>query len=206
MDPRIDAGDDIYQLTGVSKTYRKSGREILAVRELDLCIKTGEWLAVQGKTGHGKTTLLQLLGGLDRPTAGRVAFAGQDLARAPETRVRKVRASSFGFIFQTFNLVPTLTAHENVEAALIPLGVRHAERRARVTAALDSVGLADREPGRGHQGRDHRPAQHAVARAPPDPGPGQPRQQRDPPRPADRGDVPRPAIHPPGHPGLLMTR
>jgi putative ABC transport system ATP-binding protein len=165
MDPRIDTAGDIYQLTGVSKTYRKSGREILAVRELDLCIKTGEWLAVQGKTGHGKTTLLQLLGGLDRPTGGRVAFAGQDLARAPETQVRKVRASSFGFIFQTFNLVPTLTAYENVEAALIPLGVRHAERRARVTAALDSMGLADRAqhlPGELSGGQQQRVA---IARA-----------------------------------------
>jgi putative ABC transport system ATP-binding protein len=140
----MDISDDIYQLAGVSKTYRKSGRDILAVRELDLDIRAGEWLAVQGKTGHGKTTLLQLLGGLDRPTRGRITFAGQDLATAPESRVRQVRASSFGFIFQTFNLVPTLTAHENVEAALIPLGVHHRQRRERVTAALDSVGLADR--------------------------------------------------------------
>jgi putative ABC transport system ATP-binding protein len=140
----MDPSTDIYRLAGVSKTYHKSGRDILAVRELDLDIRDGEWLAVQGKTGHGKTTLLQLLGGLDRPTQGRVEFAGQDLARAPEGHVRKVRAGSFGFVFQTFNLIPTLNAHENVEAALIPLGLRPAERAARVTAALDSVGLADR--------------------------------------------------------------
>jgi putative ABC transport system ATP-binding protein len=76
--------EDIYQLSGVSKIYRKGGREILAVRELDLSIRDGEWLAVQGKTGHGKTTLLQLLGGLDRPTRGRVSFAGQDLAVAAQ--------------------------------------------------------------------------------------------------------------------------
>jgi putative ABC transport system ATP-binding protein len=108
------------------------------------------------QTGHGKTTLLQLLGGLDRPTRGRISFAGQDLATAPESGVRKVRASSFGFIFQTFNLVPTLTAHENVEAALIPLGVHHLQWRERVTAALDSVGLADRAqhlPGELSRGR-----------------------------------------------------
>ena len=72
MDPSTcDPAQDIYQLSGVGKTYRKSGRDILAVRELDLDIRQGEWLAVQGKTGHGKTTLLQLLGGLDRPTEGR---------------------------------------------------------------------------------------------------------------------------------------
>jgi putative ABC transport system ATP-binding protein len=136
----------LYQLAGVSKVYRKGGREIPAVRGLELEIRAGEWLAVQGKTGHGKTTLLQLLGGLDRPTQGQVRFGGQDLATATEAQVRKVRASSFGFIFQTFNLIPTLSAQENVEAALIPLGLHLAERRARVAAALDSVGLADRAP------------------------------------------------------------
>ena len=166
MDPSTcDPAQDIYQLSGVGKTYRKSGRDILAVRELDLDIRQGEWLAVQGKTGHGKTTLLQLLGGLDRPTEGRVTFAGQDLATASEAQVRKVRAGSFGFIFQTFNLIPTLSAHENVEAALIPLGVGSAQRRERVAAALDSVGLGDRAqhlPGELSGGQQQRVA---IARA-----------------------------------------
>jgi putative ABC transport system ATP-binding protein len=134
----------LYRLAGVSKIYRKRGRDISAVRDLDLEIRAGEWLAVQGKTGHGKTTLLQLLGGLDRPTRGRVEFGGDDLASAAETRVRKVRAASFGFIFQAFNLIPTLTAAENVEAALIPLGISRAKRPERVKAALGSVGLGDR--------------------------------------------------------------
>jgi putative ABC transport system ATP-binding protein len=138
------AESTVYRLAGVSKVYRKGGREIHAVRDLDLDIRTGEWLAVQGKTGHGKTTLLQLLGGLDRPTRGRLDFDGTDLATAAESDIRSVRASSFGFIFQTFNLVPTLTAAENAEAALIPLGISHAQRRMRVRAALDSVGLGDR--------------------------------------------------------------
>ena len=163
--PDTDPVTPLYQLSGVSKIYRKSGREILAVQELDLSISGGEWLAVQGKTGHGKTTLLQLLGGLDRPTRGRVEFAGRDLAAAPEAQVRKVRASSFGFIFQTFNLIPTLNAHENVEAALIPLGIHLAERRARVAAALDSVGLGDRAqhlPGELSGGQQQRVA---IARA-----------------------------------------
>ena len=155
----------LYQLTGVSKIYRKGGREIPAVRDLDLEIRAGEWLAVQGKTGHGKTTLLHLLGGLDRPTRGRLGFGGADLARAPEADVRKVRASSFGFIFQTFNLVPTLNAAENVEAALIPLAVGHAERRVKVKDALDSVGLGDRAqhlPGELSGGQQQRVA---IARA-----------------------------------------
>ena len=138
------AENPVYRLSQVSKIYRKGGREIPAVIDLDLDIKPGEWLAVQGKTGHGKTTLLQLLGGLDRPTKGRVEFGGTDLATAAESDIRSVRASSFGFIFQTFNLIPTLTAAENAEAALIPLGISHKSRRERVQAALDSVGLADR--------------------------------------------------------------
>jgi putative ABC transport system ATP-binding protein len=143
------AENTVYRLAGVSKIYRKGGRDIPAVRDLDLEIRAGEWLAVQGKTGHGKTTLLQLLGGLDRPTRGRLDFASTDfastdLARATESQVRGVRASSFGFIFQTFNLIPTLTAQENVEAALIPLHVHHAKRSGRVKEALDSLGLGDR--------------------------------------------------------------
>jgi len=128
----------IYRLSAVSKIYRKGNREIPAVRNLDLEIREGEWLAIQGKTGHGKTTLLQLLGGLDRPTEGQIRFAGDDPC------AREVRAGSFGFIFQTFNLIPTLSAQENVEAALIPLKIHLNERRGRILQALESVNLADR--------------------------------------------------------------
>jgi putative ABC transport system ATP-binding protein len=155
----------LYQLRGVSKIYRKNGHEIHAVRDLDLEIRAGEWLAVQGKTGHGKSTLLQLLGGLDRPTQGQLEFAGRDLAAAAESKVRKVRATSFGFIFQSFNLVPTLTAAENTEAALIPLGLHRGERREKTRAALDSVGLGDRAhhlPGELSGGQQQRVA---IARA-----------------------------------------
>ena len=134
----------MYKLTGVSKLYQKGRLTVPAVRDLDLVIEDGEWLAVQGRTGHGKTTLLQLLGGLDRPTTGIIDFDGQDLARLRESQVTRLRAASIGFIFQTFNLVPTLSAAENVEAALIPVGARPAERRRRVAAALESVGLGDR--------------------------------------------------------------
>ncbi len=134
----------MYQLTDVTKLYAKGRRAVPAVRDLTLAIEDGQWLAVQGRTGHGKSTLLNLLGGLDRPTSGTIEFDGKDLARLGEDQVTRLRAQSIGFIFQTFNLVPTLSAAENVEAALIPLRVRTAERRSRVNAALDSVGLADR--------------------------------------------------------------
>jgi len=134
----------MYQLTGVTKRYRKGHRTIPAVTAVDLTIGDGEWLAIQGRTGHGKTTLLNLLGGLDRPTEGTVELAGTDLGALPETQLTHLRAQSIGFIFQTFNLIPTLTAAENVEAALIPLGSGQPERRVRVAAALHAVGLADR--------------------------------------------------------------
>jgi putative ABC transport system ATP-binding protein len=134
----------MYKLTGVARLYQKGRRTVPAVQGLDLVISSGEWLAVQGRTGHGKSTLLNLLGGLDRPTDGSIELDGTDLGALPETQLTRLRAESIGFIFQTFNLIPTLSAAENVEAALIPLGAGQGERRARVAAALESVGLADR--------------------------------------------------------------
>jgi len=155
----------MYQLTDVTKLYAKGRRTVPAVRALSLVIRDGEWLAIQGRTGHGKSTLLNLLGMLDRPTSGRIDLDGKDLTRLPGTQASRLRAKSIGFIFQTFNLVPTLSAAENVEAALIPLGVRAAERRRRVAAALDSVALGDRArhlPGEMSGGQQQRVA---VARA-----------------------------------------
>jgi putative ABC transport system ATP-binding protein len=134
----------MYKLSGVTKTFQKGRRQVTAVRGLDLMIEDGEWLAVQGRTGHGKSTVLNLLGGLDRPTSGRIELDGHDLTALREVQLNKLRSTSIGFIFQTFNLVPTLPAADNVEAALIPLRAGAAERRRRVAAALESVGLADR--------------------------------------------------------------
>ena len=134
----------MYNLTGVTKLYQKGRHTVPAVRDVNLVIEDGEWLAVQGRTGHGKSTLLNLLGGLDRPTEGAVELAGQNLATLREAQVTRVRAVSVGFIFQTFNLVATLSAAENVEAALIPLRTGLAGRRSLVAAALESVGLGDR--------------------------------------------------------------
>jgi putative ABC transport system ATP-binding protein len=134
----------MYKLTGVTKTFQKGRREVTAVCDLDLVISGGEWLAVQGRTGHGKSTLLNLLGCLDRPTSGTIELDGNDLNTLREAQVTRLRSATIGFIFQTFNLVPTLSAADNVETALVPLGVRLGERSRRVAAALESVGLADR--------------------------------------------------------------
>jgi putative ABC transport system ATP-binding protein len=134
----------MYKLTNVTKDYPKGRETVHALRGVDVEIPDGEWLAIQGPTGHGKSTLLQILGGLDRPTSGSVDFDGRDLARTREAQMTKVRADSIGFIFQTFNLIPTLSAQENVETALVPLGVSGASRRARAAEALNSLGLGDR--------------------------------------------------------------
>src|SRR6516225_6575859 len=134
----------MYKLTNVTKDYPKGRQTVHALRGVNLQIADGEWLAIQGPTGHGKSTLLQILGGLDRPSSGSVDFDGRDLALLRETAMTKVRAQSIGFIFQTFNLIPTLSAQENVETALVPLGVSGASRRARAAEALSSLGLGDR--------------------------------------------------------------
>ena len=107
----------MYELSNVTKNYLNGRRTVTAVRDLNLVIGDGEWLAIQGRTGHGKSTLLHILGALDRPTAGTVTLAGQDLTQLREAQVTRLRAESIGFIFQTFNLVPTLSAAENVESA-----------------------------------------------------------------------------------------
>jgi len=134
----------MYTLTKVTKEYPKGRGTVKALQGVDLEIPDGEWLAIQGPTGHGKSTLLQILGGLDRATSGTVDFDGRDLTKLGEGAMTTVRAQSIGFIFQTFNLIPTLSAQENVETALVPLGVSNASRRARAAEALASVGLADR--------------------------------------------------------------
>ncbi|HXW45619.1 MAG TPA: ABC transporter ATP-binding protein [Streptosporangiaceae bacterium] len=138
----------MYQLTGVTKDYQKGRGVVHALQGVDLAISDSEWLAIQGPTGHGKSTLLQMLGGLDKPTSGSIQFgqngSAVDLAQLREGQVTRIRAESIGFIFQTFNLVPTLSAQENVEAALVPLGVHTASRRERAERALADVGLADR--------------------------------------------------------------
>ncbi len=134
----------MYKLTAVTKDYSKGRIMVHALRGVDLVIEDGDWLAIQGPTGHGKSTLLQILGALDRPSSGTVEFRGQDLAPLRESQLTQVRATSIGFIFQSFNLIPTLSAQENVEAALVPLDVSSAERRERAEQALADVSLADR--------------------------------------------------------------
>jgi putative ABC transport system ATP-binding protein len=134
----------LYELTGVTKRYTARRKVVNALDGVDLHIAEGEFLAIQGSTGSGKTTLLQVLGAMDRPTGGTLLYEGRDLAKMGEGDLSELRSHSFGFIFQAFNLIPTLTAQENVETALVPWHVRSDERRRRAAEALDGVSLADR--------------------------------------------------------------
>ncbi|GHE52750.1 ABC transporter ATP-binding protein [Streptomyces spiralis] len=155
----------MYELTGVTKRYTRGKEIVLALDGVDLTIPDGDRLVIQGPTGGGKSTLLQMLGGLDRPTSGEVVLDGTDMARLSEARLTKVRSENIGFVFQSFNLIPTLTAQENVETALVPLGIKAGDRRERAAEALKSVGLGERLrhlPGEMSGGQQQRVA---IARA-----------------------------------------
>ena len=136
----------LYKLVNVAKFFQRGPTTVRALDRVDLEIEAGEFVALEGPSGSGKTTLLQLLGALDRPSGGDIWFEGRDLIDLPDRELAELRLRSFGFVFQQFNLIPTLTAVENVEAKLVPAG----GSRERALRLLDEVGLAARA--------DHLPA------------------------------------------------
>jgi putative ABC transport system ATP-binding protein len=155
----------LYDVRKVEKTFRKGSLEVRAVRGVSLTIEAGEFVALEGPSGSGKTTLLQLLGALDRPTAGEVLFEDRDLGRLKDGELAELRLRAFGFVFQQFNLIPTLTALQNVEAALAPVGVSREDLERRSLGLLSEVGLAERAqhlPGQMSGGEQQRVA---IARA-----------------------------------------
>jgi putative ABC transport system ATP-binding protein len=133
-----------YQLEAATRTYGEGPTMVTALDSLDLTIRSGESVAILGPSGSGKSTLLQLLGALDRPTAGTVRFEGQSVEALGETQLAELRLAAIGFVFQQFNLIPTLTAAENVEAGLAPLRMKGARRRQAAAQHLDAVGLGPR--------------------------------------------------------------
>lgn len=139
-----ESADALYELQEARRTYRTGGGEVHALDGIDLAIGPGEFLAVEGPSGSGKSTLLQLLGALDRATSGSVRFDGQELADLDDRALTGLRSRDIGFVFQHFNLIPTLSAAQNVESAMVPLERNREARRTRAAELLDRVGLGPR--------------------------------------------------------------
>ena len=136
--------DVVVSIHGVAKVYQRDSQAVPVLENIDLEVQAGESVALMGPSGSGKTTLLNLIAGIDRPTRGQIEVAGQALERLSERELAKFRARHIGFIFQLYNLIPVLTAYENVELPLLLTRLSGAERRKHVMTALDVVGLTDR--------------------------------------------------------------
>src|SRR5215475_5069572 len=134
----------LIQVRGLGKTYRRGGEEIQVLQGLNLDVDAGDFVAFMGPSGSGKTTLLNLLGGLDVPSAGSVTVAGDELTHMSTSKLTAWRARHVGFVFQMYNLIPVLTAFQNVELPLLLTNLSKAERRRHVETALEVVGLGDR--------------------------------------------------------------
>jgi putative ABC transport system ATP-binding protein len=134
----------LIEVRGLEKTYQRGAEEIHVLRGLDLDVEAGEFIAFMGPSGSGKTTLLNLLGGLDLPSAGSITVAGDEITRMSGSKLTTWRARHVGFVFQMYNLIPVLTAFQNVELPLLLTRLSRAERRRHVEIALSMVGLADR--------------------------------------------------------------
>jgi putative ABC transport system ATP-binding protein len=153
------------QVRNVSKRFARDGFEVVALDKVDLDIQQGDFLALMGPSGSGKSTLLNLLAGIDRCTEGEVDVLGTDLAKLSESQLAGWRNSHIGYIFQTFNLVPVLTAFENVELPLLLTKLSKAERRKNVETALELVGLSDRMHHQPRQLSGGQEQRVAIARA-----------------------------------------
>lgn len=157
--------DDILRLMDVVRTYRVGGEVVHALDGISLTVRRGEFLSIMGRSGSGKSTLLNVVGCLDRPTSGTIVLDGVDVTRAPNGQLPRIRREKIGFVFQLFNLIPTLTALENVMLPMEYAGLPESERRERAMSALAAVDLGDRlrhRPGELSGGQAQRVA---IARA-----------------------------------------
>jgi putative ABC transport system ATP-binding protein len=136
--------EPIIKVQNVSKSYRRDSLEIPVLTDISLTVEEGEFQGLMGPSGSGKTTLLNLIAGIDRPNAGTILVAGTDLSSLSESALAKWRSRHIGFVFQFYNLMPVLTAFENVELPLLLTPLSRKERREHVEAALNLVGLSDR--------------------------------------------------------------
>jgi putative ABC transport system ATP-binding protein len=160
--PRLDGPDTpILSMRGVQKVYGTEAGQVFALRGVDLDVRDGDYVAIMGPSGSGKSTLMHILGCLDVPTAGRYWLAGTDVSEMSEAALAEVRNQRIGFVFQQFNLLPSMSAWRNVELPLTYAAVPRHERRDRAMAALERVGLADRvhhRPGEMSGGQQQRVA------------------------------------------------
>ena len=161
----MTAEQPMVRLTGVAKRFTKGKETISIFDHLDLAIPRGDFIAVMGPSGSGKTTLLNLLGGIDRADAGEVAVADQRIDGLSEGELAAWRAANIGFIFQFYNLMPMLTAAQNVELPLLLTRLKKTERAERVQTALSVVGLADRTKHRPREMSGGQQQRVAIARA-----------------------------------------
>ena len=134
----------IINVENITKSYRRDSFEIPVLKNTSLEVQEGDFIALMGPSGSGKTTLLNLIAGIDRPNSGKIVIGGTDIASLNESALAKWRSNNVGFIFQFYNLLPVLTAFENVELPLLLTSLSKAERKKRVEIALNAVGLGDR--------------------------------------------------------------
>ncbi|WP_174280301.1 ABC transporter ATP-binding protein [Sphingomonas bacterium] len=153
------------QLQDVSRTYASDEVETTALADIDLAVEAGEFVAIMGPSGCGKSTLLNVLGTIDRPSGGRYLFEGADIAAAPEASLARLRRDRLGFVFQSFNLIDELTIAENVALGLAYRAMPGREKKERVVAAMDRVGIAHRRGYHPHQLSGGQQQRAAIARA-----------------------------------------
>jgi putative ABC transport system ATP-binding protein len=156
---------EIIKVTNLEKTYQDNGVPVHAIRGIDLNISKGEFLVIAGPSGSGKTTLLNMIGALDKPTKGNIYFEGEDITQKSKNELSSFRLHKLGFIFQAYNLIPVLTALENIEFSMMLLGVPEKEREEKALKLMDELGIKDLANKRPNEMSGGQQQRVAVARA-----------------------------------------
>ena len=156
---------EILRTEKLEKTYKDNGVPVHAIKGIDLQIEKGEFLVIAGPSGSGKTTLLNLLGALDKPTSGKVFFEDEDLTQKDKNQLSSLRLHKLGFIFQAYNLIPVLSALENIEFSMMLLGIPESERENKALALMDELGIKDLAQKRPNEMSGGQQQRVAVARA-----------------------------------------
>ena len=165
MSSDLDSNNKIIHTQKLARVYRSRGREVYALRGIDVVVPKGEFVTFRGRSGSGKTTLINCIGGLDRPTSGEVFFKGEPLSSLSERQITLLRRKEFSFVFQSFALIPTFSAYENVELPLRIQGLPRRERHARTMRCLAVVGLSKWAKHRPYEMSGGQQQRVAVARA-----------------------------------------